>query len=45
MKVEIPEQLKSDVPPTKWGKMLPAQFGAIISAFAIAFAAYVYWYV
>src|SRR5512141_540451 len=24
MKVEIPDQLKADVPPTKWGKMLTA---------------------
>src|SRR5512143_3830614 len=24
MKVQIPEQLKADIPPTKWGKMLTA---------------------
>jgi hypothetical protein len=24
MKVQIPEQLKADVPPTRWGKMLSA---------------------
>jgi len=48
MKVQLPDQLKVDVPPTSWGKILaaaPVVMAVVATLLAIAFAIYVYLYV